>query len=154
MRLETRLRRKGFTAARIRPCLDALEGQGLLDDGAVAAALVRDRLRHRPRGRSALVSELRSKGIDAELASEAIERVYGDEDVTDASLAKEAAESWLARQGTATLEALASSGHAPERDKARRRVYGYLARRGFRGDALTDALEHAVRRAREDSEPG
>ena len=152
--LETRLRRRGFSTGRIRPCLDALEGKGLLDDGAVAAAFVRDRLRHRPRGRSRLVSELRAKGVDADLASEAIERVYGDEAVTDAGLAKEAAESWLARQSQATLEAMASDGRAPERDKARRRAHGYLARRGFRGDALSEALEHAVRLARERSAPG
>lgn len=146
--LETRLRKKGFAVARIRPCLDALEGRGLLDDEAVAAAFVRDRLRHRPRGRSRLVSELRAKGVDADLASEAIERVFDDEEVSEAGLAAEAVESWMARQGPSTLEALAAEGHPPERDKARRRLYGYLARRGFRGEALTEALEHADRQAR------
>ena len=146
--LETRLRKKGFSAARIRPCLDGLEGKGLLDDEAVAAAFVRDRLRHRPRGRSRLASELRAKGLDAELASEAIERVFADEEVTDAGLATEAVESWMSRQGAATLEALAAEGRAPERDKARRRLYGYLARRGFRGEALNAALEHAERLAK------
>jgi regulatory protein len=143
--LETRLRQKGFPAARIGPCLDGLEGKGLLDDQAVAAAFVRDRLRHRPRGQSRLVSELRAKGVDADLASEATRRVFEDEEVTDATLAAEAVESWLSRQGEATLEALASTGHTAARDKARRRLYGYLARRGFRGEALTEALEHAER---------
>jgi regulatory protein len=141
--LETRLRQKGFSVARIGPCLDALEAKGLLDDEAVAAAFVRDRLRHRPRGRSRLVAELRTKGVEPELASEAIERVFEDENVTDAGLAKEAVAGWLGRQGAATLRALARDGHTPERDKARRRLYGYLARRGFRGEALTAALEHA-----------
>ena len=147
--LETRLRQKGFQVARIRPCLDALEGKGLLDDEAVAAAFVRDRLRHRPRGRSRLISELRSKGVDADLASDAIERVFEDEEVSDTRLAKQSVESWLARQGEAALEALAAERPGPERDKARRRLYGYLARRGFRGNALTEALEHADRLARE-----
>jgi len=146
--LETRLRQKGHPVARIRPCLDALESKGLLDDGAVAAAFVRDRLHHRPRGRSRLVSELRAKGVDADLAGEAIERVFEDEDVSDAALARESAEGWVTRQGASTLEALAADGHTPERDKARRRLYGYLARRGFRGDALGAALEHAEGLAR------
>ena len=150
--LEARLGRKGFPAARIRPCLDGLEGKGLLDDEAVAAAFVRDRLRHRPRGRSRLVSELRAKGVDADLASEAIRRVFEDEEVSDTGLATEAVEGWVARQGTALLEALATGGHTPERDKARRRLHGYLARRGFGGDALHAALEHAERLARARSE--
>jgi regulatory protein len=141
--LETRLRQKGFPVGRIRPSLDSLEGKGLLDDEAVAAAFVRDRLRHRPRGRSRLVSELRAKGVDADLASEATRQVFEDEEVTDAGLAREGAESWVGRQGAATLAALADDAHSPERDKARRRLYGYLARRGFRGEALTAALEHA-----------
>ena len=146
--LETRLRQKGFAVARIRPCLADLEGKGLLDDEAVAAAFVRDRLRHRPRGKSRLVSELRAKGVDADLASDAIERVFEDEKVTDAGLASEAVERWMSRQGAATLEALAADARTPERDRARRRLYGYLARRGFRGVALSEALEHAERLAK------
>jgi regulatory protein len=151
--LETRLRRKGFPVGRIRPCLDGLEAKGLLDDEAVAAAFVRDRLRHRPRGKSRLASELRAKGVDADLATNAIERVYDDEEVTDVALAREAAESWVGRQGATTLEALGHAGHTPERDKARRRLYGYLARRGFRGEALTAALEHAERVVRAPARP-
>lgn len=151
--LETRLRKKGFPLERIRPCVDSLEGKGLIDDDAVAAAFVRDRLRHRPRGRSRLVSELRAKGVDAELADQAIERVFEDEDVSDAGLATEAVESWMARQGASTLDALAADGHTPERDKARRRLHGYLARRGFRGQALNEALQHAARLARTRAEP-
>jgi regulatory protein len=146
--LETRLRQKDFPVGRIRRCLVDLEGKGLLDDQAVAAAFVRDRLRDRPRGKSRLVSELRAKGVDAELATDAIEQVFGDEEVTDAGLARETAERWVARQGAATLEALGHAARTPERDKARRRLYGYLARRGFRGEALTAALGHAERLVR------
>jgi regulatory protein len=151
--LETRLRQKGFPVERIVPCVADLEGKGLLNDEAVAAAFIRDRLRHRPRGTSRLVSELRSKGVDADVATDAIERVFEDEQVTDAGLATEAAEGWLARQGAATIEALAAEGPGPERDKARRRLYGYLARRGFRGEALHEALAHADRTARARATP-
>lgn len=146
--LETRLRQKGFPATRIRPCLDALEGKGLLDDEAVAAAFVRDRLRHRPRGRPRLVSELRAKGVETDLAMAAIDRVFEDEEVSDAALARESAEAWLARQGAAILEALGPDADTPQREKARRRLYGYLSRRGFRGEALTKAMEHAEHLAR------
>ena len=63
-------------------------------------------------------------------------------------LAREAAESWVGRQGADTVAALGADGHTPSRDKARRRLSGSLARRGFRGEALTAALEHADRLAK------
>ena len=40
----------------------------------------------------------------------------------------------------------ASEGHIPERERARRRLYGYLTRRGFRGKALREGIEGAQRR--------
>ena len=146
--LKSRLRQKGFATPRVETCLDRLEGKGLIDDGAVAAAIVRDRLHHRPRGRARLTAELRAKGVDTELALEAIERVFEDEGASDAGLAREAAEAWIVRQGSATRGAL-GGGHTPQRDKAKRRLYGYLARRGFRGDALAEAVGHAEQLARE-----
>ncbi|MFV1988702.1 MAG: hypothetical protein ACC682_15615, partial [Gemmatimonadota bacterium] len=59
-------------------------------------------------------------------------------------LAREVAEKWVARQSAALPDALASDGRSPERDKARRRLHGYLTRRGFRGDALGEATRRAV----------
>jgi regulatory protein len=144
LELARKLRRKGFGADRIDACLRRLEEKGLMNDAAVAAALVRDRLRHRPKGEAALVSELRAKGVAQTVASETIARVFADEEVSDAALAREAASAWLSRQGTPVRQALADRS-SPERDKSRRRLYGYLARRGFRGDALTEAMEHAER---------
>jgi hypothetical protein len=73
--------------------------------------------------------------------------VFADEEVTDVALAREAASGWLARQGAPLRNALGGVS-SPDRDKARRRLYGYLARRGFQGDALTAAMEHADRLAR------
>lgn len=146
--LKTKLRQKGFDAERIDGCLDRLELRGLLDDEAVAAAFVRDRLRHRPKGKAQLVSELRAKGVDVDTASQTIDRVFENEDASDAGLASDAAEGWLRRQGAKIVEGLAGPA-GPERDKAKRRLHGYLSRRGFRGDALTDAMERATAIARE-----
>lgn len=151
--LRRRLQQKGFRPARIDPCLDRLQEKGLIDDAAVAAAFVRDRLRHRPRGRARLVSELRAKGLSTDLADEAVDRVFEDEEVSDADLSLEVVERWVSRQGPSLLAALASRESAPERDRARRRLAGYLGRRGFRGDALREAMEQAVRLARDDDRP-
>lgn len=143
-----RLKRKSFDSERIERCLGRLEQSGLLDDEAAAAAFVRDRLRHRPRGRARLTSELRAKGIQQETAEGAIARVFEDEEVEEETLALQVAERWVTRQGPELLHALASDGNTPERDAARRRLHGYLARRGFRGDALRSAMDRARSLAR------
>jgi regulatory protein len=146
--LKTKLRQKGFGAERIDACLDRLEQRGLLDDSVVAAAFVRDRLLHRPKGKAQLVAELRAKGLDTDTASETVDRVFEDQGTSDADLALSTAEAWLRRQGRAAVTALAGESGA-ERDKARRRLQGYLSRRGFRGEVLTRAMERAAKLARE-----
>ena len=147
--LKRRRRQQGLRPARIDVCLDRLQERGLLDDGAVAEAFVRDRIRHRPRGRAALTSELRAKGVEGPLAERSIERVFEEVSVDDVSLAREVAQGWVDRQGTSTLEALAGRGAPPERDRARRRLVGYLGRRGFRGEALAAGIDAAGRTANE-----
>lgn len=145
--LERKLRGKRFDGARIDACLDRLEERGLLSDAAVAAAFVRDRLKFRPRGQSRLASELRAKGVEADVAQESIALVFEDEAVSDIDLARASAEAWLSRQPHEVARALASRAHTPESGKAKRRLYGYLARRGFRADALDAAMRHAEERA-------
>ena len=147
--LGRRLRQKGFPRARIDACLDRLEERGFLNDEAVAAAFIRDRLRHRPRGKARLSAELREKGVSSELADRAIEQVFDDEEVTDHQLAEDVAQGWVGRQNAATLAALGGETRGPERDKARRRLNGYLARRGFRGESLRHAHDVALSLARE-----
>jgi len=147
--LKRKLRGKRFDPARIDTCLDHLEQRGLLSDSAVAAAFVRDRLRFRPRGRARLASELRAKGVNTDVAQESIALVFEDEELSDVDLARGAAEAWLDRQGSDVAAALASRRHTPESGKAKRRLYGYLARRGFRGDAMEAAMRHAETRASE-----
>lgn len=142
--LQRRLRQKGFRPARIDLCLDRLTEKGFIDDEAVAGAFIRDRLRHRPRGKARLAAELRAKGVDGDLAKHTIDRVFEAEETSDITLAREVAEKWVARQNAAVLQALASDGNSTERIRALRRLNGYLARRGFRGDALGEATRRAV----------
>lgn len=143
--LRRKLIGKGFRPARVDPCLARLEERGLLDDAAAAAAFVRDRIRHRPRGRSRLTQELRAKGVGDSVARAVVEAVIEDEALAEPELAQRVAEHWLKRQGPAVRQALTSATHSPEREKARRRLYQHLVRRGFAGPALSDALELARR---------
>jgi len=142
--LRRKLLGKGFRPARVEPCLDRLEARGLLDDEAVAAAFVRDRLRHRPRGKIRLAQELRARGVAPVDADRVVQAVLEDEEVTEADLARRVVEGWIRRQGASTLQALASPRHSPAREKARRRLRGYLARRGFAGPSLSRAMDLAV----------
>jgi regulatory protein len=128
--LETRLRKKGHAAAPIENALLWLEERGYLDDEAFAVAFVRDRIRFRPRGRRALVSELFGKGVRGELAEKAIARALELEELTFDDLALTVAQKWLrARSGRA---------EAGARDP---RLYAHLQRKGFAGGAIRYALD-------------
>ena len=146
--LKRRLRQKDFRPARIDLCLDQLEAKGFLNDEAAAAAFIRDRLRHRPRGKARLSSELRSKGLDADIINRVINDVFENEGTDDLLLARQVAEGWLKRQNQDTVKTLADTAHSQSREKVRRRLYGHLTRRGFRGDALRTAIEETIEAAR------
>ncbi len=146
--LKRRLRQKDFRPARIDLCLDQLEAKGFLNDEAAAAAFIRDRLRHRPRGKARLSSELRLKGLDADTVNRVINDVFENEGTDDLLLARQVAEGWLRRQNRDTVKTLADTAHSQSREKVRRRLYGHLTRRGFRGDALRTAIEETIEAAR------
>ena len=146
--LKRRLRQKDFRPARIDLCLDQLEAKGFLNDEAAAAAFIRDRLRHRPRGKARLSSELRSKGLDADTVNRVINDVFENEGTDDLLLARQVAEGWLRRQNQDTVKTLADTAHSQSREKVRRRLYGHLTRRGCRGDALRTAIEETIEAAR------
>jgi regulatory protein len=140
--LATRLRRKDFPSRLIRPVLDDLEDRGWLDDAEFARSWIRDRLRLRPRGRRALLAELRKKGVEAAVAEAALEEIFADPDHSERKIALTLAESWLRRQPAALAEALMAGGRDPTADKARRRFQGHLARRGIPGGLIRQALDH------------
>lgn len=135
--LRRRLWRKEFPDAVIAEALAWLEERDYVDDRAFAEALVRDRLRLRPRGRLGLIQELRKKGVDTGVAEAAIEAVMAAEQVDEAGLAREVADAW-ARRNRSALRKARSSPDGWRR--ARRRLYGHLARRGFAPDAVRSAI--------------
>ncbi|MGH7458600.1 MAG: regulatory protein RecX [Longimicrobiaceae bacterium] len=121
--LARRLREKGFGGEASEWALERLESAGLLDDRAFAEALVRDRLRFRPSGRRRLKDELRAEGVDREVADGVVDEVFSREEGVQLELCRRAATKWRQRGGEDPL-------------RARRRLYGYLARRGFDPEAI------------------
>lgn len=144
--LAGRLARKGFPGGVIARCLDDLESGGLVDDAAFARAFVSDRLALRPRGKRRLISELRGKGVSEGVARSAVDEAFDGLEADEGALAEEVALTWLRKQGAATRRALAAAPFSDPRERARRRLVGHLARRGFAGAAAARAVE-AVQRA-------
>ncbi len=98
--------------------LDRFTEVGLIDDAAYARAWVSSRQAGRGLARRALSSELRAKGVDPEVAAEAVEQV-DDED-----------ERAAARK---LVERRAGSMRRLDRATATRRLMGMLARKGYNG---------------------
>ncbi|MFM2106776.1 MAG: hypothetical protein RL338_1808 [Chloroflexota bacterium] len=152
--LETRARsvaefRRHLVGAGYRPelveaTIARLTDLGFLDDDAFATAWVEARDRSRPRGATALRSELRAKGIDEATIRRVIAEREPVPDVTfDGPSADEAAaERLLERRGRAILRV------ADPRVR-RERAYGLLARSGFGPDVAASAAARFVRTADE-----
>lgn len=117
--LERRLLRAGHAPLAAESALRRCRELGYLDDRAFALAHVRDRLRLRPKGRRALRSELFRKGVDGDLAEAAIDEAFAESGLDETDLARR-----LAGKRVRALERV-------ETEVARRRLAGYLVRRGF-----------------------
>jgi regulatory protein len=125
-----------------------LEDRNLLDDQAFSHALVRDRIRFSPRSPASLRHELIRRGIAGETAASAVDRVLEEDGLCEHRLAQEAGRRWAARQGRDALTRLTRKERGAERNRARRRLYGFLARKGFRGEAVRAGMEAAWIEAR------
>jgi regulatory protein len=136
--LADRLKRKGFDEGAVESALEQVEAMGLVDDAAFSESWVRDRLKLRPRGAAALVAELRRKHVSIEIARDAVARVMAAEDVSDDALCSAAAERWAGRHAVTGI-ALA------DRQAMERKLSAYLARRGYRGDAIRAAVDATLR---------
>ena len=147
--LRVRLRSMGFPHALVEWCLRLLEEQGFIDDHNFASSYVRSRIRLKPRGRFRLTQELRQKGVSAEVAEQAIEQAFSNEETSEQALACAAARRWLDRQGSTLIESLAGTDRSDERERARRRLHAFLSRRGFGSDVIRVGMEEAESGARE-----
>jgi SOS response regulatory protein OraA/RecX len=140
--LRGRLRKKGFPAEEVDRCTTWLRDRGLLDDEAFSLGLVRDRLRFSPRSPNMLRKELtRRYGVAPPIAEAAVKKGMEEEGATEGRLAEEAARAWIRKQGPNGLRELLEDRFAPRRERARRRLYGFLIRRGFRGEAAKAGME-------------
>lgn len=107
---------------------------GLIDDAAFAAALTASRSEFGLRGSRRIRQELQVKGIDRELADEALAGLSSQDE----------------RQAALTLaERRARSLAGLEPHVARRRLMGVLARRGFPGSVVASVTDEVLGRSQE-----
>jgi regulatory protein len=98
--------------------LDRFNEVGLIDDAAFASAWVESRHRGRGLARRALAQELRRRGVDDELARDALEELDPDQEAATARA--------LVRRKLPAMRSL-------DRQAAMRRLLGMLARKGYPG---------------------
>jgi regulatory protein len=127
--LERRLVRKGEDPSYVRSAIERLLAAGLVDDAAFARQLARSKLLGAGHSTRRLQQELGKRGVAHDVADEAVNEVVEQEGVDQLSLAETAA-----RKKLRTL-------HDVDVATQRRRLYGFLARRGYEPDTIRRALE-------------
>ncbi len=114
----------------IEEWVERMHRLGYVDDLRMATHLVDKLVARGGKGRGVIVQKLTERGIDRATASEAVSHLDDDsqqEQATELAVAR------ASRMGTLTDEA------------ARRRLHGFLARRGFSSTVIREAVHHALR---------
>lgn len=126
--LRRRLVQKGEPAEHVDRAIERLTAQGLLDDAQFARQLARSKVASQGASRRRLQQEMFKRGVAREVADEAIAEVYEDEQVDEGVLVEE-----MARKKVRSLARL-------DPEARRRRLYAFLARRGYEGEAIRRAM--------------
>jgi len=124
--MASRLGRRGYAPSVIKDVIGDLEKKRLLDDGRFAALLIRDIMRTRPSGLYFIRSKLMRYGVDRKVADKAISDIESEYDEFSAAL--NAAEKRKAGM------------RGVNKEKAKKRIYDFLLRRGFSKDVVYKIL--------------
>lgn len=130
--LRRRLLLKGEAEADVDATIERLTAAGLLDDAAYARAFVRSKVSSQGFSRRRLQLELAKRGVARDVAEAAIAEVLHDDDVDESANIER-----VARKKLRALEGL-------DEETQQRRLYAYLARRGYDVDDVRAVLK-AVR---------
>jgi len=120
-----RLKKKKFNDTTIKETLSFLKDKGFINDDYFAKAWIESRIK-RPLGLRRIKEELKIKGIDREIIDRHLE------DISKA-YSEEATVTKIIKQRFDRLK-----GAEPQ--KAKRRLYAFLLRRGFSPEIVIDAI--------------
>ena len=121
-----RLSEKHYSSTTISAVIKRLKELDLLDDRKFARLWTRSRVRFKPRSAWLIGRELREKGIAEEVIQQVIEEELTPEQELEAAM------------NLAEKQARRYRGEDPE--KARRKLFAFLARRGFSPDKIWACL--------------
>lgn len=128
--LYQRLKKKKFDEVIIEKTLSFLKDKGFIDDNYFAAAWIESRIK-KPLGLRRLRQELNIKGIDKQTIDTQIEKIknnYSEESVV----------SQLVRERLKKLRGI-------DPQTVRRRIYGYLLRRGFSPETTVNIINNKIK---------
>jgi len=125
--ISEKLKKKGFSPENIEEVIADLKRVNLLDDYEFACQWIKNRLKNRPRGLTLLSQELLKKGIKREIIDEASEEFYPEDQ--EVEIASE-----LIRKREKRYKGL-------YKKIARKRMSGFLLRRGFSYEVVKEVLE-------------
>jgi regulatory protein len=132
--LRRRLVQKGEDPAHVDAALARLTSAGFLDDAEYARQFARSKVLGAGMAKRRLQAELARRGVARQHADLAISEVLADEAVDQGAIVEEAARKKLKTLGKVD---------PPTR---RRRLYAYLARRGYDADEIRRAMEVVLER--------
>jgi regulatory protein len=127
--------RKGEPADRVNIAIERLERAGFVDDASFARQFTRSKVSSGGLSKRRVQQELSKRGVAREVSNEAIEEVFVEERVDEAVVIER-----VARKKLRSLTNL----DAPTR---RRRLYSFLARRGYDSDAISRVLRMVLESA-------
>ena len=129
--LSRALVRKGAEKEHVERAIERLTEQGLLNDAAFAESFTRAKVLGARKSRRRVQQELARKGVPREVSDAAINVVFEEEGVDQRAMVEEAA-----RRKMHTLAKLDPAVR-------RRRLYAFLARRGYDGEDIRRAMKVA-----------
>jgi len=130
--LRRQLIRKGEPAEQVDAAIERLQRAGFLDDAAFARQFTRSKVIGAGMPRRRLRQELTRRGVGADVSEDAIDDVYDEEQIDDAAS--------IERVAGKKLRSLAKLD-APTQ---RRRLYAFLARRGYESDEIARVVRSLV----------
>jgi regulatory protein len=131
-----RLARAEYPEDEVDAAIDRLIAAGALDDRRVARAYARTALNIKGRGRLRIERELQQKGIDRDIATAALDEVFGDGD--ERPMVARAIRKRL-RERTVLKDRAESA-----------RLYQYLMRQGYSSTAIVAELRKLTSKAPQD----
>jgi regulatory protein len=120
--------KKGEPPEEVDAAIARLREAGLLDDAHFARQLTRSKALGGGHSRRRIQQELAKRGVARDVSDDAITEVFEDEEVDEAASIER-----VARKKLRTLSGVDSLTR-------KRRLYGFLARRGFDADAIQRVL--------------